>query len=691
MRELRTNVRSEPASTSDVDFKAEYAGIFRDWISSWKEVAVPGNLTGDLLAGLTVAAVALPLNLALAVASGLPPGAGLLAGAIGGGVAALFGGARFQVTGPAAALNVMVFLLVAEFGVVGAAAAAVMVGVISIILGLLLAGKVAKFVPEAVLAGFTSGVGLKLLDQQIPELLGFDYKVSQLAAMMHRPTWLHEVSWLAVVCGLFVAVLILSTRRWKRLPGALIGVSIVTALSVYLDWDIERVGEIPSVFPTPSFPMLADAQWLPLMLKAVPLGLLAAVESLLSAQILDKMSGTKKPHNPNLELFGQGVANIASGLVGGMPVTGVVVRSSVNLQGGGRTRLSSLVHAAILLFSVLYLSDQLARIPLAGLAGLLCVIGVRLIEVGEFFHLLKSHKIAAVAFAVTMAGTVTGHLVEGLAGGMIIYAIDWLVTRKSREQEETKTELRAQGVRAVVGQIKGSESRRPAHYAPAESSGQWLTNVRARAQAAATAFVHPHASVIGHVVLGDNVHVAADSSIRADEGTPFFIGSNSNVQDGVVMHALKDKHVKVGGENWAIYVGKNVSMAHHALVHGPCYIGDNSFVGFKAIVHDAVVGSHCFIGIGAIVVGVEIPDGRYVPHGMLVDSADKVDALPRVTDEHLHFNEDVVEVNKGLAAAYREVGTGSRAVAHPSLGRLPDTVAALIRSVSVTETSRERF
>jgi len=118
------------------------------------------------------------------------------------------------------------------------------------------------------------------------------------------------------------------------------------------------------------------------------------------------------------------------------------------------------------------------------------------------------------------------------------------------------------------------------------------------------------------------------------------------------MHALKDKRVVVAGESWAVYVGKNVSLAHNALVHGPCYIGDETFVGFKAVVHDSVVGAHCFIGIGAVVVGVEIPDGRFVPHGRIVDSADAVDALPLVTEVHKEFNEDVVEVNRGLAGAY---------------------------------------
>ena len=170
--------------------------------------------------------------------------------------------------------------------------------------------------------------------------------------------------------------------------------------------------------------------------------------------------------------------------------------------------------------------------------------------------------------------------------------------------------------------------------------------------------MHDQANVVGKVLLGDHVHIAAGSSVRADEGTPFFIGNNTNLQDGVVVHALKNKWVTVAGEDWAVYVGRNVSIAHNALVHGPCYIGDDTFVGFKAVVHDAVVGSHCYIGIGAVVVGVEVPDGRLVPHGTIVDSADAVDRLPLVGDVHREFNEDVVEVNRGLVAAYRELEDG---------------------------------
>jgi SulP family sulfate permease len=183
------------------------------------------SLPQDVAAGLTVAAVALPLNLALAVASGLPPSAGLVAGAIGGLIAGFVGGAPLQVTGPAAALASIVAGIALGFGPVGVALAALLVGVFQLVLAFTRAGQLMGRVPESVLAGFTTGVGLKLLDQQLPELLGFDYRVSELAMMLHRPDWLHEVEWLAVVSGLFVALLVVGTARFKRFPAAIVGVA----------------------------------------------------------------------------------------------------------------------------------------------------------------------------------------------------------------------------------------------------------------------------------------------------------------------------------------------------------------------------------------------------------------------------------------------------------------------------------
>ena len=654
-RILNTNLRHRK-KPHHAPYQEEMEQLVTDWTDSLAEVVKSKSAFQDIIAGLTVATVALPLNLALAVACGLPPSAGLVAGIVGGAVAAIFGGCTLQVTGPAAALSTIILGIAHDFGGTGVMVSCLVIGVVQFVLSLSRAGKLAKFAPEAVLVGFTTGVGLKLLDNQIPVLLGFDYSVVYLAQMMHRPTWLHEVSWNCVVSGLFVVFVINALKHFKKFPAALMGVVIVTAISVYLKWDIQRVGTVPSKILNFGLPVVADNQWINLILRSVPMGLLAAVETLLSAQIIDRMSQAQTPHNPNLELFGQGMANFCSGLFGGMPVTGVVVRSSVNVQSGGKTKLASLLHALALFFAVLFLNHSIAQIPLAGLAGLLCVVGVRLIDIQAMHHLYLTSKSELLAFLVTAAGTASGHLEEGLLGGLAIYGLHYyfhLRPQRLEAMKEIDPLIEKGGIRAVLTLPKTAVSRN-SHYTPAPRGKDWLMQIQDTVSSARSAFVHHHATVIGRVVLGDHVHIAPESSIRADEGTPFFIGSNSNIQDGVVLHALKDRWITLNGGNWAIYIGENVSIAHQALVHGPCFIGNNSFIGFKAVVHNSVIGSHCYIGIGAVVVGVEIPDGHHVPHGMVVDTADKVEALQKVTAEHLNFNEDVVDVNRGLAAAYHE-------------------------------------
>lgn len=719
---------SEPPDPS-ISFRARLTEAIRQawrfWFASWRAV-LRGSPVRDVLASITVAAVALPLNVALAVAAGLPPTVGLVAGAVGGGFAAALGGAPLSVSGPTATISILVFGIYKDFGAAGVAAAAILVGFAELAVAFTLAGRLVHRIPEAVLSGFLTGVGLLLLSSQIPEVLGFDYRVSDMAVMMTRPDWLHDVSWLAVAAGLFVAFLVVTTSQFRRFPAAIVGIGLITFAAVYVDLDIKRVGPVPSALPSLTLPFVPAERWLALLARTAPIALLVATESLLSARAVDRMSGGHTKHDSNLEMFGQGVANIATGLFSGMPIAGVIVRSNVNYQSGARTRLSALCHALLLILAVVYLSDFIAQVPLTALAGFLCVIAFRLIEVRTFVHLAQTAWLEAAAFAVTAIGTATDHLFIGLGIGIVFHAIHVFTKKPVRAHERPAHP----GVRADIDPepapprvapraparspwdalarpaLRGHATHTshdhdhapPGGHATHTSRGQpthvpanrrhdhaaaihhthrrpttghpahralpaphadatpaphpWLDHIRDRPYVPRTAYVHPKASVIGRVVLGDDVHVAADTSLRADEGSPFHIGAGSNVQDGVILHALKDRCVRVGGQPWAIYVGRNVSIAHDALVHGPCYVGDNTFIGFKAVVHDSVVGRDCYIGIGAVVVGVEIPDGRAVPHGTIVDSADAVDKLPPATDAHHEFNHDVVEVNRGLAVAY---------------------------------------
>jgi SulP family sulfate permease len=615
-----------------------------DWLNILREPYLGPNL----IAGITVAAVALPLNIALAIASGLPPSSGLIAGAIGGGFAALFGGSSFQATGPAAALNIMVFAMVQQFGPMGAAAGAIIIGLIQVFLSLISAGSLIRFVPESVLIGFTSGVGIKLLDTQLPKLFGIDWSVYEMVRSFDHPVWLHEVEWTSFVSGLFVIFFILAFKSISKFPAALIGIAIATYVAVFLNWPIHRVGAIPPIGLDISFPTFNTSQWLELIQMAIPLGLLSTVESLLSAKAVDRLSGDK--HHSNLEILGQAMGNIWSGLFGGMPVSGVVVRSSVSVQSGAKNRLSAFFHAMILLISALFLGKVLSHVPLAALAGLLCIIGFRLVEITEFFHLLQKNKIEGLAFLAAAAGTISNNIVTGMTVGLLLI---WIKSRIDASNKGSAPSPKKTSEEIVPPLPMESLTDSPV-YQFLDRGERWLQNLKAKTHIPSSAYIHPNSTIIGRVILGRNVHIAAEASIRADEGTPFYIGDNTNIQDGVVIHALKKKWVRFQNQQWAVYVGKNVSLAHQALVHGPSYIGDNTFVGFKAVVHDSIIGKGCYIGIGAVVVGVQIGDEKYIPHGAIIDTPEKARLLTKIDPSHSHFNDDVVEVNKGLVEAYKE-------------------------------------
>ncbi|MDX2087665.1 MAG: SulP family inorganic anion transporter [Kofleriaceae bacterium] len=646
---LNTNRAHQKDSRKLAAGVGEIRGTLRD---RWSEVLSNGLSFHDLLAGLTVATVAIPLNVALALAAGLSASAGLIAGAVGGVVAAAFGGSNYQVSGPAAALNVMVFGVVAKFGPGGAMAAALVCGVMGILLGALGLGKFSKLLPKVVLAGFTTGVGLKLFDQQVPILLGSDLALWHMITEFWEMQWLREVEWLAVVCGMLVAWITVGLAHLKSFPSALLGIIIATFVAYELDWNIAKVGEVDLQDLSFAIPTLTEGTgWAALIVAALPLALLSGAESLISAKAIDDVSGGKSGYAPNAELFGQGVGNVAAGFFGGMPLAGVIVRTTVNQQAGARTRMAAIYHGVFIAVAAYLFGHSLSVIPIAALAGLLVTVAWRLIKIQYFVDALRSNRFHAVAFLVAAIGTLLGNLMTGLVVGTVLVYLDaWLEKRKhSRKAKDAPILRPSPTIRAVVSQQGTPESP---ESVPLNEQAVWSRHVRTRPKIHPTAYVHPTASVIGWVEIGREVNVAADTSVRADEGAPFYIGDRSNVQDGVVLHALKDKWVMVGGRRWAIWIGPDCSLAHQALVHGPSMIGAHTFIGFKAIVHDSIVGEGCFIGHSALVVGVEIPPHKRVPSGWVVDSPAKVAELPDVEHAHAHFNEDVVQVNRGLVVAY---------------------------------------
>jgi SulP family sulfate permease len=511
---LKTN---RPASKSSPrpNGVGEIKSTLRD---RWGQIAVNGISYHDILAGLTVATVAIPLNVALALAAGLPASAGLIAGGVGGFVAAAFGGSNYQVSGPAAALNVMVFGIVTQFGAGGAAAAALVCGVVSVLIGLLGWGKFANLLPKLVLAGFTTGVGLKLFDQQTPILLGSEMALRHIITDFWAMEWLREVNWLSVVCGLIVVWITIGLAHLKSFPSSLLGIIIATFIAYELSWQVGRVGEVDLADLTLAFPSLKEGtSWLALIAAAIPLALLSSAESLISAKAVDQMSGGKSGYSSNTELFGQGVGNLAVGMLGGMSLAGVIVRTSVNLGAGARTRMASMFHGLFLGIAVYFFGHSLGVIPIAALAGLLVVIAWRLIKIQTFVDALRTNRLHAIAFAAAAVGTLLGYLMTGLTIGCLVMYIDHLLEKRKANAAKVGPILRPSPmIRAVVTHHGTADGEAHDGAVPLREAAVWSKHVRTRPKIHPTAYVHPAATVIGWVELGREVNVAADTSIRAD-------------------------------------------------------------------------------------------------------------------------------------------------------------------------------
>lgn len=638
------------------------------------------NVMRDFMAGLVVAMVAIPLAMGFAMASGLRPEQGIVGGAVAGIVGALWGGSKYQVYGPTAAFIPLIGAIMLKHDHRFLVLVALVAALILVIMAFAGAGKLVALVPHSIVVGFTIGIAMTIGVSQIGEVLGIHaklgYKLSDKIVGVRQH--ISEFNVWALVLAL--GTLLMVRRLLKAsvfIPAPLIALAAgavlaMTALKTKgLTLIGEKYGSIPGQswsFTPPVEEHFDDIYIGSILYYALAIVFVASIESLLCSRMADRLAGNKGlPYNPDKELWGQALVMALVPLFNGFPHTGALARTATNIKLGAISPLAGVFKCILKLAIAYYLATYLELVPMACIGGILLYVALNMVkpsEVTEVLHMGRGHVLLMIytGAAVFLTDFLTGVLTA--LGLFLIWKMIEALGVKVTPEPVLHNRVRAHHsvaavVRAVLHKDRAA-ARRPMHTVPISSERlKWIAQIRQRARIAPSAFVHDKASVIGKVVLGDHVHIAATSSVRADEGSPFFIGSNSNIQDGVVIHALKDRYVKVGGEDWAVYVGKNVSMAHNALIHGPCYIGDDTFIGFKAVVHDAVIGEHCFVGIGAVVVGVEIPAGKFVPHGQIVDTADKVKALPPVSEAQAEFNEDVVEVNRGLAAAYHSSGATS--------------------------------
>ena len=397
-------------------------------VSALKDYS-PALFLHDLVAGVTVGLVALPLAMAFAIASGLTPQAGIYCAIVTGFLISALGGSRYQIGGPTGAFVVVVAGIVAEFGVGGLYMVTMMAGVMLVIMGVTGMGGAVKYLPRPVVVGFTNGIAVLIASTQIRDFFGLQM-ASVPSEFMERMRAFAEhastVSLAATALGVGSLGLILALRKAApRVPGTIIalvgGTVAVYALGLDLETIGSRFGGIPAGLPEPQFPPFQAALIPALLRPAITVAMLGAIESLMSAVVADRMGDDR--HNPNMELVGQGVANIASPIFGGLPATGAIARTATNIRAGARTPVAGMLHAATLLL-VLVAAAPLARfIPMAVLAAILFVVAWNMGEWHEIPQLLKQTKTDIAVWLVTFTLTVTADLTLAVEVGMILAAL----------------------------------------------------------------------------------------------------------------------------------------------------------------------------------------------------------------------------------------------------------------------------
>lgn len=375
----------------------------------------------DLLAGLTVAVVALPLALAFGVASGLGAQAGLATAVVAGVVAAVFGGSNLQVSGPTGAMAVVLLPVVHRHGVDGVLMVGLMAGVLLIAMSAARLGRYVRYLPISVIEGFTAGIAVVIALQQLPAALGVsDARGDKVwaSAADAAATFLADPHPAPLLMAVGVAALMLLGHRWRPgLPFSLIGIAVATVLAAVLPLGLTPLGTLPAGLPRPSLAFLDPGALSALLTSALAVAALAALESLLSATVADGMSIDER-HDPDRELFGQGLANLVVPIFGGPPATAAIARTAVNVRAGAVSRLAAVSHAVVLLVVVVAAAPLVSMIPLAALAGVLFATTIRMVEVGSLLAVVRSTRGDALITGLTFIVTVAVDLVTAVGVGI---------------------------------------------------------------------------------------------------------------------------------------------------------------------------------------------------------------------------------------------------------------------------------
>ena len=384
----------------------------------------------DVISGIIVAIIALPLSIALAIASGVGPEQGLYTAIIAGFFIAVFGGSRVQIGGPTAAFVVIIYGIVASYGTDGLIVATILAGIILVIMGICHFGTLIKYIPYTITTGFTCGIAVTLFVGQLKDFFGYSLEnvpsdfLPKVAAIVKNVSLINPKA--ALVGLLAVIIMLVWPKITDKIPGSLVAIIITTVLVKITGLEVNTIGsvfgELNSSFPTPKFPTVTFEMVSKLISPAFTIAILAGIESLLSAVVSDGMIGDT--HKSNAELVGQGLGNIFSGLFGGIPATGAIARTAANVRNGGRTPIAGVVHCITLAIILVLLMPLASMIPMTSLAAVLLVVAANMADWSSFFHLCKTApKSDIIVLVLTFVLTVVFDLVVAIEVGVVLAAL----------------------------------------------------------------------------------------------------------------------------------------------------------------------------------------------------------------------------------------------------------------------------
>lgn len=549
-----------------------------------------GDFFKDTLSGLSVAIVALPLAMAIAIASNLPPERGLFTAIVAGLIISLMGGSRYQIGGPTAAFIVTVALVAIKHGYEGLVLATIMAGILLIIMAFFRAGELIKFIPYPVIVGFTSGIALLILFSQLRDFFGLEVKTMPpdfIDKLVLYVTHLHESNLYAVIVALVsIAIIIGMKRVYPKIPGPIVVVTFsawaVWFFAIPVDTIESRFGAIPSMLPSATFPTITFEKIRHLFPDAITIAVLAAIESLLSAVVADGMAGTK--HKPNTELLAQGVANVASSIFGGLPATGAIARTATNIKAGAISPVSGIMHALWLFGFMLLLAPLIVKIPLAALSAILIVVAWNMSEMKHIRSIMKAPREDQVVLFVTFSLTVLVDLNVAIQTGIALASILFIHSMMNAvqikayaDEDEENEDPDATSKKVIPKEVEVYEIRGPLFFGIAEK----LVDTLALFENPPRVFILR----LRHVPMIDAAGLHAleslNTQLRGQDSILILSGVNKNIHNYICKSGLSDE---IGELHIVTHIDKAIAIAK-SIVENASHIDVNKQRGTNGVMN----------------------------------------------------------------------------------------------------------